>query len=278
MCRVRLYHKKWHMHMPKLVLEQTWIQVWSLAFLGRSSSFSSGLGLGNKVRNVQSSMSKFGELFKPFWGTFWAQISHKNQQKNCNIPSFRCKKIFTFFCSKKSCKNFFRMEHTTFSNNFSIFENVRCLKLIIIYTLLEVRYLKFEFDHDFWWQVWGVRSSGIPKFRSLKFGLFGFIPTLVLELHGSFEIGYSECVIIWYNIYVPKAVGTYTYTTYFRFLNFQELHFQKWYFQIFKEIIFWIILTHLSKFLIFILLTFTLSKTKSQFWKCMSKCPLPGHF
>ena len=53
-----------------LVLEQTWVQVWSLAFLGRSSSFSSGLGLGNKVRNVQSSMSKFGELFKPFWGTF----------------------------------------------------------------------------------------------------------------------------------------------------------------------------------------------------------------
>ena len=46
----------------------------------------------------------------------------------------------------------------------------------------------------------------------MKFGLFGFIPTLVLELHGSFEIGYSECVIIWYNIYVPKAVGTYTYT------------------------------------------------------------------
>ena len=77
--------------------------------------------------------------------------------------------------------------------------------------------------------------------------------------------------------WLRSTVGTYTYT-YFRFLHFQELHFQKWYFQIFKEIISWIILTHLSKFLIFILLTFTLSKTKSQFWKCMSKCPLPGHF
>ena len=104
MCRVRLYHKKWHMHMPKLVLEQTWIQVWSLAFLGRSSSFSSGLGLGNKVRNVQSSMSKFGELFKPFWGTFWAQISHKNQQKIAIFPHLDVKKYLPSFVLKNHAK------------------------------------------------------------------------------------------------------------------------------------------------------------------------------
>ena len=42
----------------------------------------------------------------------------------------------------------------------------------------KVQSLEFEFDLNLWRQVRDVQSSGIPKFGSSKFGLFGFIPTL----------------------------------------------------------------------------------------------------
>ena len=52
---------------------------------GCSSSFSSTLGLGSKVRDVRSSMLKFGELFElfeSFLGKFWA---NKTLQKVSNF-------------------------------------------------------------------------------------------------------------------------------------------------------------------------------------------------
>ena len=54
-------------------------------FLGCSSSFSSTPGLGSKVRDVRSSMLKFGklfELFESFLGNFWA---NKTLQKVSNF-------------------------------------------------------------------------------------------------------------------------------------------------------------------------------------------------
>ena len=60
-------------------------------FFGSSSSFSSTLGLGRKVRDVQSSMLKFDELFELVQATFWDRFGEKIIQfmmakKITNVP------------------------------------------------------------------------------------------------------------------------------------------------------------------------------------------------
>ena len=62
-------------------------------FLGCLSSFSSTFWLGIKVRDVRSSMLKFGELFEPVWALFrdiFGQIYLiKHEKSYCNIsPHF----------------------------------------------------------------------------------------------------------------------------------------------------------------------------------------------
>ena len=50
-------------------------------FFGSSSSFSSTLGLGRKVRDVRSSMLKFDELFELVQATFWDRFGEKISSK-----------------------------------------------------------------------------------------------------------------------------------------------------------------------------------------------------
>ena len=59
-------------------VERTWVWVQSSTFLRCSSSFSSTLRPGRKVRDVRSSMSKFGELFELVWAHYWDNFWSKN--------------------------------------------------------------------------------------------------------------------------------------------------------------------------------------------------------
>ena len=125
-----------------LVVERTWVRVRSSTFLGCSSSFSLTFGPGRRVRDVWSSMSKFGELFEPclcpfwgpFWNNFWSKISPKTKftsqaqkvgsrlwQKKCNLRKLTndfLKKFLYIAGWKKYAKNlgmfsFFKVRSST---------------------------------------------------------------------------------------------------------------------------------------------------------------------
>ena len=53
-----------------LVMERTWVRVRNVRLFWSSSSFSSTFGLESQVRDVRSSMLKFGELFELLFSPF----------------------------------------------------------------------------------------------------------------------------------------------------------------------------------------------------------------
>ena len=66
---VKQPHKKYFVIKEKkiayqIVMERTWVRVRNVRLFRCSSSFSSTSGLGNKVRDVRSSILKFGELLE----------------------------------------------------------------------------------------------------------------------------------------------------------------------------------------------------------------------